>query len=336
MGVSKNLPGHWLELRPIPVVGIGLGPALGWLAGGLAAGRPLWTWPALGWLLLGLFLIAAVWGRLWMLLGNEARQVFADPAEPAKGNPSRRSRSSGPSRSARRSRKSAGASQRPTPFLPYTVSGSLSATWETTLKRTWQYLSVDTRRRWLVEVLALTTVLLVTTGLGGSGTLLMGLVGLALLGLHLLTGTRPAARTLLRLFGGLAWPWWLGQVLWGQLGGEGVLVGLLWGAVYAALAELVGRTIADSAVSEGEDGTRTGGRAWPILLADLAQAGVVALFVLLGRPIVGAALVLILLGQVLLQARLARAGSWPDIADRTWPLAGLGVLVAGLALGGWV
>src|SRR4030042_4620806 len=80
MTTRESLPGGRLDLRLAPAgETTGLGPALGWLAGALASGGPVWAWPQLGYLLLGMLLIGSTWGRLWALayevgaLGRPAR-----------------------------------------------------------------------------------------------------------------------------------------------------------------------------------------------------------------------------------------------------------------------
>ncbi len=298
MSMPEDLPGRWFDLElSLAADGAGLGPALGWLAGALASGGPLWGWPDLGWLLLGLFLTTAVWGRLWVRLGAAAGPLLppAGGADPPGGPP---------------------------PALPHTEAGSLSAAVSAWLHRAWWRLrgAARGRRAGLVEVLALGSLLLVVAGLWGERALLVAVAGLALLGLRWPARGRPAALRLLRIWGGLAWPWWLGQAAWGELDGAAVLLSVLWGLAYVGWAE------APTTAAAGRP------RAWGYL----AQGGVLAYLLLSDRPVVGAVLAFALLGQVLVQAGLARAGRVREAAGRTWPWAAAALLLTGLALGGWV
>jgi hypothetical protein len=298
VGMREDLPGRWVDLGLSPAIGgSGLGPALGWLGGALAAGAPLWTWPSLGWLLLGLFLTTAVWGRLWARFGAEADPLLARSGAP-------------------------GPPGDPPVALPYTEPGSLSATWGTILYRAWLRLG-DSLRRYragLVEAVGLGGLLLVVAGLWGERPLLVAGAGLALLGLRRLVRGRPAALSLLGVLSGLAWPWWLGQAVWAELSGESVLLSVLWGLAYAGWAEA----------------RLPGAAGRPRFWAYLAQGGVLAFLVLTNRPVGGAILALALLGQVLVQAGLDRAGRRREIAGWTWPFAAVGVVLTGLVLGGWV
>ena len=315
MRTGDDLPGRWIEARLLPApTGAGLGPALGWLAGVLAAGGPLWPWPYLGRLLLGLFLTGAVWGRLWILFGEEA--ASAD-------NPSHGSPSPGERHPAEPAEPPEQGEPTSLPFrLPYTIPGSLSAEWAAALARAWARLreAVERRRPWLLEALGLTALLLLVGSLWGRLSLLTAAAGLALLLLRRLLRGRPAAVSLLRACGGLAWPWWLGHTAWGPLAPGSLLLSLLWGVAYAGWAETAR--------------VRAAGR--PLLWTDLAQGATLAFFLLAGRPVVGGVLAFTLLGQVLLQAGLRRAGREEAIASRTWLLAAAGMLLSAVALGGWL
>ncbi|MGC9024698.1 MAG: hypothetical protein ACP5NB_07715 [Chloroflexia bacterium] len=298
MSTEEGLPGRWVEMRLFPAWrGAGLGPALGWLAGALSSGGPFWRWPYPAWLLLGLFLCTALWGRLWARMGEKPDPFVAGPRPAQEG--------------------------RPHFLLPYTVPGSLSASWEEALRRVLSLL----RRRLaspggdLLEVFGLVLLLLLAAGLFGERALLMAVAGLALLGLRRLVRGRPAATALLLPLAGMSWPWWLGQVLWAWLDGVSLLLSLLWGLAYAGWA----RSQDPSAAGRPH-----------LLETDLPQAAVLSFFFLSARPIPGAMLTLLLLGQVLLQARLLRSGRREELAPRTWPLAAAGVLLTGLTLGGWL
>ncbi len=298
MGTDESLPGRWMEMQLFPAPrGAGLGPALGWLAGGLSSGQSLWTWPSPAWLFLGLFLCTAVWGRLWARAGGAPDPFAAGPRPAQEG--------------------------RPRYLLPYTVPGSLSASWEEVLRRFW----ADLRHRLtlpgssLVETGGLILLLLALTGLWGWRPLAVAGIGLALLGLRRLTRGRPAATALLLPLAGMAWPWWLGQATWAALDVPSLLLSLLWGLVYAGWSRWPDPSAASRPLS---------------LETNLPQCAVLSFFFLSSRPLSGAILTLLLLGQVLLQARLLRIGRREEIAGRTWLPAAAGVLLSGLALGGWI
>lgn len=294
---DENLPGRWVDLQLTPAMGgAGLGPALGWLGGALASGQALWVWPAPAWCLLGLFLVTAVWGRLWARAGGALRVQPAgpSPAQPSEGGSA----------------------------LPYTVPGSLSARGSAALRRAWAVLRavLTTPGSGWAEMAGLGALLLLGAGLRGLDALLVALAGLALLGLRRLTRGRPAVQILLAVLGGMAWPWWLGHTAWAALGGESLLISMLWGTAYVGWARL------------GQAGAA--GR--PLLATDAAQGAMVLFFLLGGRPVVGAFLALALLGQILVQAALWRAGRRQEAPARTWPLAAAGTILSGLACGGWI
>lgn len=294
----EALPGAWFELALLPVEGGGgLGPALGWLAGALASGAPLWPWPHLGRLILGFLLAGPLWARLWGLFGSTTAPRPKDQAHTVVENPA-------------------------APQLPYTKPGSLSAASMDLLRRLrrrWQSLDWTQRQR-LLELPILSTLLLALTGMGGGRAFLTGVAGLTLLLLHWLTRQRPLATSLLRVLAGLAWPWWLGHSAWAPPTGASLLLSLLWGTAYAGWA------------AQGDQANV----ARPHLQAVLAQAAVAGFFFLRGRTLVGGGLAFTLLGQVLLQAGLGRAGRGEEIPRRTWPFAAAGLLLSGLALGAWV
>lgn len=294
---DENLPGRWVDLQLMPAVdGAGLGPALGWLGGALASGQALWVWPAPAWCLLGLFLVTAVWGRLWARAGGA---LWVQPAGPSPAQPP----------------EGEGA-------LPYTVPGSLSARGSAALRRAWAVwrAALTTPGSGWAEMASLGALLLLVAGLWGLDALLVALAGLALLGLRQLTRGRPAAQIILAVLGGMAWPWWLGHTAWAALDGESLLISMLWGTAYVGWARL------------GQE--RAAGR--PLLATDAAQGGVVLFFLLGGRPVAGAFLTLALIGQILVQAALWRAGRQQEVPARTWPLAAIGTILAGLACGGWI
>lgn len=297
MRTDEGLPGRWIDIQIFPARrGAGLGPALGWLAGALSSGQPLWTWPFPAWLLLGLFLCTAVWGRLWDRAGEPPDPFAAGPKPAQEG--------------------------RPRYLLPYTVPGSLSASWEEAFRRFWAHF----RRRLtapesgLVEFGGLMLLLLTAAGLWGRRPLVVAGIGLALLGLRRLVRGRPAATALLLPLAGMAWPWWLGQTTWAALDPPSLLLSLLWGLAYAGWSRWTEPSAA--------------GRP-PFLEANLPQCAVLAFLFLSARPLPGAILTLLLLGQVLLQARLLRDGRREEIAGRTWLPAAAGVFLSGLVLGGW-
>jgi len=296
--VDEGLPGRWLEIHLFPALrGAGLGPALGWLAGALSSGEPLWRWPGPAWLLLGLFLCTAVWGRLWARSGEPPDPLTAGPRPAQEGHPRY--------------------------LLPYTVPGSLSATWENALRRLWAGLRhrlTAPGSAW-VEVGGLALLLLTLAALWGTRPWVAAVAGLALLALRRLGRGRPAAAALLLPLAGMAWPWWLGRVLRGALDPSSLLLSLLWGISYAGWA--------------GCRDPSAAGRP-RLLAADLPQFAALSFFFLSGHLLSGAVLTLLLLGQVLIQAFLLRAGRPNEIAGRTWPLAAAGVLLSGLALGGWL
>jgi hypothetical protein len=290
----EGLPGRWLDLRLVVANGgVGFGPGLGWIAGALASGVAFWPWPRWGHLLLGLFVTAVVWGRLWVLLG-----------EPAGGRPAK---SSNPDPSP----DSAG------PF-PYTVPGSLSASWA----RAWRdgALRLRAARGWVLEVLTWSGFLLLVSGLWGSCSLLIGGVGLALLLLRRLVRGRPVALDVLRAFAGLAWPWWLGHTAWAPLTASSLLLSMLWGVAYTAWVNQARTKLLPCA----------------LVLTNAAQGVVVVILLLLGRPVVASIVAFTLFGQVLLPAGLIRSGRGAAVARSTWPFAAVGLLFCGLALGGWV
>lgn len=295
--LDEHLPGRWVDLKLTPAMhAAGPGPAMGFLAGALAAGRPLWSWPDWGWLLLGLFLVTAVWGRLWTRCG-EAPWLHAAGPGPAALDPGRGT-------------------------LPYSLPGSLSARWESALRRAWAFLhqALTTPGSGWMEVLGLGALLLLVAGLRGHEALLGALLGLALLGLRRLVRGRPAALAFLLVLGGMAWPWWVGHLAWVALSGESVLLSMLWGTSYAAWATLRG---------EGAAGR-------PLLVSDAAQGVVVLFFLLSGRPVVGTLLAMVLFAQVLVQVALLRAGRRAELSARLGPLIALGAIGTGLACGGWV
>ncbi len=311
MDSGEDLPGRWLDLRlSLSGEAAGLGPAFGWLAGALAAGVPLWTWPRLGSLLLGLLLATAVWGRLWALMGEFAAPVRSGVAL----------EQAGPA----------------LPALPYTAPGSLSARLGAALSRGWARLRHAARMRgdrWL-EAAGLIGVLIVGALLWGGPTPPVVGIGLALLLLRRLVRGRPRALALLRAVGGLAWPWWLGHAVWAPLTGASLLLSMLWGFSYAGWSELVPAVQVDALNRPRLLPVEASPRALWWMAG--AQAAVLLYFLLAGRPLVGAACGLLLLGQVLLQAGLARHGRWGEVARRTWPLAALGILLSGLVVGGAV
>jgi len=312
MNTRESLPGRWVDLRfTLSDETVGLGPAVGWLAGALASGGPVWTWPHLGYLLLSLLLVGSAWGRLWVL----AYEVAA-PVRPAGA---------------------LGEADGPSPALPYTEPGSLSA-W---FSRALAWLGNRVRHlyrirgdRW-IELWCLLAVLLVVSSLWGRQAFLAAWIGVALLALRYLSRGRPLALALLRVVAGVTWPWWAGHVAWAPLTGPSLLVSMLWGVAYAGWAELV-------AEQAGNDNfgrpifrpVPPNGRA--LVCGDLAQAAVALYMLLSGEPVVGGGLALLLLGQVLLQAGLVRAGRWDEVARRTWPLAAAGIVLSGLVLGGWL
>ncbi len=294
MSASEGLPGRWIDLQLLPAIrGAGLGPALGWLAGFLASGGPLWPWPQLGWLFLGVLVTTAIWGRLWVLMGQAATPLPYEDYVPASSRVN----------------------------LPYSVEGSLSASFSAFLARLWRRVRrfAAIRQRWAMEVVVMGAALLVLAGLRGHDCFLVGLIGVALLFLRRLVRHRPAAMDLLSFLGGMAWPWWLGHTAGGAFTGASLLVSLLWGLAYAGWATPVGP-----------------GAAQPLFWSDLSQLGVLTFFILAGNPVVVAIIAFSLLGQVLLQAGLARSGRWDIIAARTWPLAAAGLAAAALGLGGWI
>jgi hypothetical protein len=312
MNTRESLPGRWVDLRFTPAQETaGLGPALGWLAGALASGGPVWTWPHLGFLFLGMLIIGSAWGRLWTL----THEVVA-PVRPA-------STMDWP--------------EELPPVLPYTDQGSLSArvsqagAW---LWRRLQHLFRVRGDRW-IEVIGLLAVLLVVCSLLGRRAFLAAWIGVALLLLRYLARSRPRALALLRVLAGITWPWWVGHVAWASLTGSSLLVSVLWGVAYAGWADLV----AERSGSDPFDRpilrpTEPNRRA--LIATGVAQGGVVLYLLLSGEPVVGGVLVLFLLGQVLLQAGLVRSGRWDEIARRTWPLAAAAMLLTGLVLGGWL
>ena len=312
MNTRESLPGRWADLRFTPAEEtVGLGPALGWLAGALASGGPVAHWPHLGYLLLSLLLVGSAWGRLWTLVSD-----VASPVRPAR-------------------------TQQPLeevpPALPYTEPGSLSARFSNALAWLWfrlQHLFRVRGDRW-VEALGLLAVLLVVASLWGSEAFVAAWIGVALLVLRFLARGRPLALALLRVFAGLAWPWWIGHVAWASLTPPSLLLSILWGLAYAGWADLVAE----------RTGSDPFGRpifrpvepnVGALLAAGLAQGGVILYLLLSGEALVGGVLVLLLLGQVLQEVALARAGRWEEIARRVWPLAAGGILLSGLALGGWL
>ncbi len=296
--MDEGLPGRWIEVHLfLAFRGAGLGPALGWLAGALSSGQPLWRWPSPAWLLLGLFLCTAVWGRLWARWGEGPDPLTAGPRPAQEG--------------------------RPRFLLPYTVPGSLSASWEEALRRFWTHVrhQLTVPGSSLVEAGGLFLLLLALAGLWGWHPLVVAGIGLALLGLRRRVRGRPAATALLLPLAGMAWPWWLGQTTWATLDGPSLLLSLLWGLAYAGW-------------SRWSDPSAAGRP--PLLETDLPQCAVLSFLFLSARPLSGAVLTLLLFGQVLLQARLLRDGRRDEIAGRTWLPAAAGVLLSGLALGGWI
>ncbi len=298
MRMNDGLPGRWIEMQLFPALrGAGLGPALGWLAGALASGQPLWTWPSPAWLFLGLFLCTAAWGRLWARSGQAADPFTAGPRPAQEGHPRF--------------------------LLPYTVPGSLSASWEEALRRLWANVRcrLMAPESGMVETGGLVLLLLVVAGLWGWRPLVVAGIGLALLLLRRLVRGRPAATPLLLPLAGMAWPWWLGQSTWAVLDAPSLLLSLLWGLSYAGWARWTDPSAA--------------GRP-PFLETNLPQCAILAFLFFSAHPISGAILTLLLLGQVLLQIRLLRAGRREEIAGRTWLPAAAGVILSGLVLGGWI
>jgi hypothetical protein len=312
MPSRESLPGRWADLRFTPAEEtIGLGPAMGVLAGALASGGPVWNWPHLGYLLLSAVVIGSAWGRLWTL----AYEVVA-PVRPAHAM---------------------GTPQELPPALPFTEPGSLSARLRQALGRLWQrvqYLFRMRGDRW-IELWSLLALLLIVAGLWGPASFLAGGIGVALLTLRYLVRGRPPALALLRILAGITWPWWLGHAAWSRLTGASLLVSLLWGVAYAGWAELVAeRAGNDSFGRPVLQPVAPSARA--LVWGDVAQGGVVLFLLLAGHTIAGGIVALLLLGQVLLQSALARAGRWGEIARRTWLLAGAGIVLSGLVLGGWL
>ncbi len=278
------LPGRWLDLGLAPALGgAGIGPALAWLAGALVSEQILLSWAILPHLLLGLLLVGPLWGRLWGLLS-----VPLPADDPPPGNAPRLS-------------------------LPYARPGSPGDLWGRRLGQVWARLWRAREGRTL-EPLFLAALLLVVAAIWGRAALLCAVAGLALLLLNRRAGRRPLGRHLLRAFGGIAWPWWLGQSALGSLGGGSLLLSLLWGLAYDGWAD---------------SGAPPASR--PFLRANLPQAGVVLYLLLAGRPLYAAAVAFALLGQVLLQAGLLRAGRPAEIPRRTWPFAAAGLLLSALA-----
>lgn len=312
MPSRESLPGRWSDLRFTPAAGMmGLGPAVGVLAGALASGGPLGSWPDLGYLLLSLVVIGSAWGRLWTL----AYEVAA-PLRPASAM---------------------GEPQTLPSTLPFTEPGSLSARLRCALAGLGQRAQYLLRRRgdrW-IELGRLLALLLIVSGLGGPAAFLAGWIGVALLALRCLARGRPLALAALRVLAGVAWPWWIGHVAWNQLTGASLLVSMSWGAAYVGWAELV-------AECSGSD--NLGRPIWQPVLpnaraliwGDLAQGAVVLFLLLTDHTVVGGIAALLLLGQVLLQAALTRAGRWDEIARRTWLLAAASMVLSGLVLGGWL
>lgn len=312
MPSRESLPGRWSDLRFTPAdETIGLGPAVGVLAGALASGGAVWSWPHLGYLLLSLLVIGPVWGRLWAL----AYKVAA-PVQPAH---------------------TMGTPVELPPALPFTEPGSLSARLRRAFGRLWlraQHLFRMRGDRW-VELWSLLALLLVVSGLWGRASFLAGGVGVALLALRFLARGRPLALALLRVVAGVTWPWWMGHVAWSPLTGPSLLLSVLWGVAYAGWAELVAERVASD--NFGRLVTRPVSPSVRALVwGDLAQGSVMLYLLLAGHTIAGGILALLLLGQVLLQAALARAGRWGEIARRTWLLAAAGIVLSGLVLGGWL
>lgn len=312
MPSRESLPGRWSDLRFTPAEEtIGLGPAVGVLAGAFASGADLGSWPHLGYLLLSLLVVGSAWGRLWTL----AYEVAA-PVRPAH---------------------TMGTPEELPPALPFTEPGSLSARLRRAVGWLWlrlQHLYRMRGDRW-IELWSLLALLLIVARLQGREPFLVGGIGAALLALRYLARGRPLALALLRVLAGVTWPWWIGHAAWNPLTGESLLVSVLWGAAYTGWAELVAeRTGSDNFGQPIVRPTPPSGRA--LLWGDLAQGSVGLYLLLAGHTIAGGVVALLLLGQVLLQATLARAGRWGEIARRTWPLVTAGILLSGLVLGGWL
>jgi hypothetical protein len=308
----ESLPGRWADLRFTPAEEtIGLGPAVGVLAGALASGEAVWSPPHLGYLLLSLLVIGSVWGRLWAL----AYEVAA-PVRPAH---------------------TMGSPEELPPALPFTEPGSLSARLRRATGWLWlrlQHLFRMRGDRW-IELWSLLALLLIVASLPGLESFLAGGIGVALLALRYLARGRPRALALLRVLAGVTWPWWIGHVAWSPLAGNSLLVSVLWGVAYAGWAELVAeRTGSDNFGQPVFRPVSPSRRA--LIWGDLAQGGVVLYLLLAGHTIAGGIVALLLLGEVLLQTTLARAGRWGEIARRTWPLAAAGIVLSGLVLGGWL
>jgi len=107
-------------------------------------------------------------------------------------------------------------------------------------------------------------------------------------------------------------PWLLAATLFGGIGPASLVCAALYTLAYAVLAR-DGRPAA----------------AWPPLLAGVSQLAVLALLIVLQRPIAGAAFALGLAAQLSIQAR---AGAAAGLA-RLEPLAAAGMLLAGWTLG---
>lgn len=312
MPSRESLPGRWSDLRFTPAAEtIGLGPAVGMLAGALASGGSIGSWPDLGYLLLSLVVIGSAWGRLWTL----AYEVAA-PVRPAS---------------------TMGEPETLPPALPFTEPGSLSAQLRRALG--WlgqriQHLFRMRGDRW-IELWSLLALLLIVSSLWGPEAFLAGWIGVTLLALRYLVRGRPLALATLRVLAGVTWPWWVGHVAWSRLSGASLLVSIFWGVAYAGWAELVAeRSGTDNFGQPILEPVAPNVRA--LIWGDLAQGGVVLYLLLAGHAIVGGIVALLLLGQVLLQTALARAGRWDEIARRTWLLAAVGMVLSGLVLGGWL
>lgn len=312
MSARESLPGRWFDLRSVPAEEtIGLGPAVGVLAGALASGGPVWSWPHAGYLLLSLLVIGSAWGRLWTL----AYEVAA-PVRPAG---------------------TMGEAVELPPALPFTAPGSPSARLRQALGRLGrraQHLFRMRGDRW-IELGGLLALLLIVSALGGQDALLAGGVGVALLALRYLARGRPLALAALRVLAGVTWPWWIGHVAWRPLTAESLLLSMAWGIAYAGWAELVAeRSGSDNFGRPILRSVAPNARA--LVWGDMAQGAVALGMLLAGHLLAGSAIVLLLLGQVLLQSTLARAGRWSEIPRWTWLPAATGIVLSGLVLGAWL
>lgn len=281
----------------LPLTGETAGTLVAWLAGVAASGIAP-GWADLGRLLLGILLISTIWSRLL--------ECARSPTAPPK-NPKRYPRGTSPSNRLWQ--------------LPYTQPGSLSAACSRTLRTIFQRVRIalshpDSRTP---EAAWLVLTLLAACALLGHLPVVALAAGLALLGLLRLAPHHTGLRAVVQGLCLLSWPWWLGHTSYAPLDPLSLLSSLLWGLAASGAMGLQGSETLPQAAAR-------------FLIPQACLAVLLAPF----GPIAGTLLAFLVFGQWLRVVYLPLGGSLPRMDRPLSPWAAIGLLLSGMAIGGWL